>query len=471
MATTTDDDIDDDVMDDDDDDDDDLDDNNSTKPKKLLSVNVSNQKYRSDVYCDGSLDLTNTVKVPDSVSRSVDGMGSVRAAVAQTATITSTTTSTVSASSLELELKKNARDKANLVSSSSSSSARWTFQKDAIPVVLGLVSQKGNDDDDDEEGDDDENNTGKRGNTNSKGGSGVAENVDMEEFVIPRSIREIYMISNRNRRNKKAGSPTPERGVTPTNEKERLALAQAEAFLESRGDAVARYFLDDNSTSSGKRQKQTTNKSSSGRESEETVPYDSSIDVASKDDDFKFMKEIGWIPKHNESTTVEEFLNQGSLFAGTSSGRNRGGSSSSSVGHIATLPPGQQQQLPRSDAGVTEDQSTSALRSSSPSMAGGTHPTGGQEFWNAGQGNNPFFTGAAAQGGGPLQQQRNLGGSKFGPPTGTTNNTSGTAGAGSKNKPSGNNARNTGSNSSNNSSRQQERPDRKESRTHAYRKR
>ena len=43
------------------------------------------------------------------------------------------------------------------------------------------------------------------------------------------------MISNRNRRNKKAGvrsgTPTPERGVTPTSEKEREELAQAEALV------------------------------------------------------------------------------------------------------------------------------------------------------------------------------------------------------------------------------------------------
>jgi hypothetical protein len=60
------------------------------------------------------------------------------------------------------------------------------------------------------------------------------------EFRIPRSIREIYMISNRNRRNKKTGSPTPERGVTPTSEKDLEELAKADALLEEHGDAVVR---------------------------------------------------------------------------------------------------------------------------------------------------------------------------------------------------------------------------------------
>jgi hypothetical protein len=131
------------------------------------------------------------------------------------------------------------------------------------------------------------------GGDESKGRDGTE--LEEEEFVMPRSMREIYKISNRNRSHKKAGSPTPERGMTPTTEKEREELARAEVLLTERGIAELGYF-DDNPASPGKRQRI---KSSTGRESEESVPQDSSS-VASKEDDIAFMKEIGWIKNSGE---------------------------------------------------------------------------------------------------------------------------------------------------------------------------
>jgi exosome complex exonuclease RRP6 len=353
---TTDDDVDDDIAEDDDDEDD------SDKPKQLLSVNESNQHFRSNFHTEDSLDL-----------------------------------------------KSGGRSASN----------QTALRKDAIPVVLGLVSSKGNNDGDDMEDIDDD----PANRIHHKGGGASTDPADMEaEFVIPRSIREIYMISNRNRRNKKAGSPTPERGVTPTNEKERLALVEAEALLASRGAVAARYFFED--SSSGKRSKPSTQKTTEGRESEETLPYDLSVDVASKEDDFNFMKEIGWIPQKHQESTVEEFMQSAPL-------------------------PGEG----RAEADSMMHSGAPSAFTSHPQQAavGLLHPTDG---WNAGSsGHNPFFAGAAAQGGGPLQQQRNW----SGPKAASTN-----ASSGNKGKPA--NARNA-------AGRQPERPERKESRSYAYRKR
>ena len=88
-----------------------------------------------------------------------------------------------------------------------------------------------------------------------------------------------------------------------------------------------------------------------------------------------------------------------------------------------------------------------------PTMSniGVIHPTS-QQLWNSGNSTNPFFAGAAAQAGGPLQQQRNV-----------------NKGGKSSNSDTVRSAGPTGNSSS--SSRQVERPDKKEGRSYAYRKR
>lgn len=115
-----------------------------------------------------------------------------------------------------------------------------------------------------------------------------------EEFPIPRSMREIYKVSNRNRRYKKTGSPTPERGATPTTEKEQRALAEAEAFLR---DSPAAAYFDESAAAVPKKARR-------GRESEESVP-----DAVSKEDDVQFLKEIGWIrsPAHAEALLAQRY--------------------------------------------------------------------------------------------------------------------------------------------------------------------
>jgi exosome complex exonuclease RRP6 len=359
---TTDDDVDDEIAEDDYDDDD------SDKPKQLLSVNEFNQEYRSNLFADNSLDLKS---------------GGTSASVVLTST------------------------------SASIKSNPTTLRSDSIPMVLGLVSLKGTNDGDDMEGSEDDPASQRH---HTVGGGDANDPADMEtEFVIPRSIREIYRISNRNRRHKKAGSPTPERGVTPTNEKERLALVEAEALLAARGAVAARYFFEENA--SGKRSKPSTQKTTEGRESEETLPYDLAVDVASKEDDFNFMKEIGWIPPKYQESSVDEFLQS------------------------ASLP------VDRRAAAVIHSDDPAAL--AAPPPVGLLHP--GPDGWNAAggssaSGHNPFFAGAAAQGGGMLQRNYAIG------PKAAANSSKGKAGRNAAGRPT-------------------ERPDRKESRTHAYRKR
>jgi exosome complex exonuclease RRP6 len=322
-----------------------------SKPKHFLSVHPSNKNYHSKEYAEHNLKLGE-----GGHGSNTDGKGSVRA------------------SKPNDEVDRDARQSADEI--------KRMFQRDTIPIVLGLVASKKKD--------------GGNADKNKKQAGVKAQDAGAdfeEEFMIPRSIREIYMISNRNRRNKKAGSPTPERGVTPTTEKERDEMARAEALLKSRGDAVASYF-DEGPNPTGKRPR-----TKFGRESEESVP-DPSPNVASKEDDLNFMKEIGWI---KSDAHAESILNQ-RYGRGRGDADKKGSNNFSEVSTVAGVMPSQQQ----------------------PSS-------------------NPFFAGAAMEGG-PLAQ------SAFAKPE---TKRKGGAGKGKSNR----------------GGRQYERPEKKDGRSHAYRKR
>jgi hypothetical protein len=415
------------------------------KPKHLLSVHASNQEYRSDTMTNESLRLRNTT------------LNAATGTTEKQHTLPSNPTASATAGfgsdvSLRQEVK-NSSDGGNQIHQGNNSTSTW---KQAVPVVLGLISAKGDNDDDDDDDNDNEDNIihgettrqGRPTNTNATSTESNVNNDTDEDFVIPRSIREIYMISNRNRRNKKAGSPTPERGVTPTSEKERLALAQAEALLLSRGDAVGRYFNDE--LTSGKRQKQILT-SNTGRESEETLPqYESSMDVASKESDFTFMKSIGWIP-NSDTTTVEEFLNQHPTST-----------------RVSTHLEQSQQSANTTTVGSNVSESLSKPKVEVETTAapiGVIHPVS-QQQWNTSSNTNPFFVGAAAQGGGPMQQQRNFGSAR----TSTTTPSTATPYKGGKSPNTIATTRNTNA-GGNTGTRQIERPDKKESRSYTYRKR
>jgi hypothetical protein len=134
-----------------------------------------------------------------------------------------------------------------------------------------------------------------------------------DNFPIPTSIREIYNISNRNRLKKHVGSSPIELSA-----KERVELEKAEAILKERGLLNNKAFQEFFDASSNL-------PTSSGRESEEDLPYAGTIQ-----DDLSFMKEIGWIQDDSDLNSLLDFQAQNSserrADAGTSTSEISGGS-------------------------------------------------------------------------------------------------------------------------------------------------
>ena len=347
----------------------------SEKPKRLLSIHASNQDYRSKQYSEHSMEFGKD----GNRGRSVDGMGTVRAA--RESSLSPITTS------IDEDARQAKQNAAALQSG--------LLQKDSIPSVLGMISPTT--DVDEEEGPD-------SADPEPKDKETTGDDTD-EEFAIPRSMREIYRISNRNRRNKKAGSPTPERGVTPTSEKEREELRKAEALLHERGQEAASYFEGSGDGSPGKRPR---TRSRTGRESEESVPAEPS-NVATPEDDLAFMQEIGWIKSKEEGQKLM---------------RERYGKGKASA-------PG----------GDVSDNQRKEINRHATNYGGGFDYSGSVGVMPATQSSNPFFAGAALTGG-PLAQ-------------------------GFSGKPV---SKKSGKGRQQNR-RQQERPEKKDGRTHAYRKR
>jgi hypothetical protein len=119
-------------------------------------------------------------------------------------------------------------------------------------------------------------------------GDNWADLMTADFFPIPNSSREIYEISNRNRRIKKTNSPILERGNPPTSEKEMEELKLAEDILSRHSliDGKAYSYLFEESSDG--------QQTSSCRDTEDSVLESTSIELCG-DDDVAFMKEIGWI--------------------------------------------------------------------------------------------------------------------------------------------------------------------------------
>ena len=261
-----------------------------------------------------------------------------------------------------------------------------------------------------------------------------------EEFSIPRSMREIYKISNRNRRHKKTGSPTPlaERGCTlpPSNEKELAELEKAEALLQERGmDAAGFLFTTTASTSdavienvgSTSSKKANSNKggtSENNNSNESNNPTGSStsshkntptLNSANNSNpkqqgDLSFFRGIGWIPAEvsDDSVTAGCYA-QANAVAMMSAGMEEGKPAMArdfapaAVEHAAPVGPPPPQPPPYPTApGTTNFAATNAP--TAPAVPSpydysqmGTLPL------QAPLSNNPFFSGAALQGG-PLAQ-------------------------------------------------------------------
>jgi hypothetical protein len=178
-----------------------------------------------------------------------------------------------------------------------------------------------------------------------------------EEFVIPRSMREIYRISNRNRRHKKAGSPLPQE----PNEKEAQELARAEEILKARSLEGKNYFDEIPGTPKRQRTKSTGTASLSSEEAGQG--HDSGS--VSREEDIALMQDIGWIKAKEE---VDSMLKERHAADGEEDGGDAAAASS-------------------------EDE---AMKGNKPFDYSTIGPIGA---FSATPSANPFFSGAAAAGG------------------------------------------------------------------------
>jgi ribonuclease D len=135
---------------------------------------------------------------------------------------------------------------------------------------------------------------------NDEDGDGeTGKTTKQEEFVIPRSMREIYRISNRNRRNKKSSSPLPQE----QNEEELKELELAEAILKSRSSDGKKYI--DMIPNSPKRQRTKSAGAASLSSSEDPTGQD--LGSLTREDDIALMQEVGWIEGKEE---IDSMLRQ-----------------------------------------------------------------------------------------------------------------------------------------------------------------
>ena len=214
------------------------------KPRKLLLVDVANKAYQSKHYSSHSLELGS--QRGGSRGRTADGLGPARAAKDQDG----------DTPSLQEEARRAQLNAVRIRSGMS--------QDDDL---LGLISptaelEAGNSG---EHEDEDE----------------PYKEVDEEEdFQIPKSMREIYKISNRNRRNRNIPSPpSSERSGMMAEPMAVDTLEGAEAVLAASGHYA--------------NIKRPRTKSEESGEAEDSVR-------PSRDDDIEFMKQIGWIKSKEE---------------------------------------------------------------------------------------------------------------------------------------------------------------------------
>ncbi|CAB9519218.1 Exosome component 10 [Seminavis robusta] len=383
-----------------------------TKPKKGLSVNRSNRDYKTQQQTSHSLgmgkDSADGKNAPTGKprARTADGIGPARAAREHSH-------SPVPPLTMEEEVK-NAQQTAALIRSGMSQKKE----------MLGLISPP---DEEDLDAEDEA--------PRAASGPGADDNFDEserdlaasskendEEFVIPRSMTEIYKISNRNRRNKKTGSPTSDRQTFPTTDAEMEHLAKAEQLLKERGLAGKGYF---DSPGGSKRQRT----KSAGTEQDDGAAPGSTENAStlSREDDVAFMQDIGWIKSKEDADRL--------LGQDESAPHGDSGPTANPDAHAADEDHADDDAVGTSGGKGSRDSKTPTFDYSS--VAGVGTMSGAAV-------SNPFFTGAAIAGG-PLTH-------------GGTNSKSDRKKSGSGK--GGKQGRN-----------RQERPEKRDGKTHAYRKR
>lgn len=375
------------------------------KPRNLLAVSRANKDYRAQQDTSHSLGMGKGGKESTGImgsAKTSDGMGAARLA-------SENSESPIPSLSMEAEIKA-AQHSAALIRGGMS-------QKEEM---LGLISPPIDLDDEDLDEEDAPNGAG--GGVNKEADDGDEDNE--EEFVIPRSMREIYKISNRNRRNKKVASPTPDRATTPADQVELDHLAKAEKLLRERGLGGRGYFDDLSSSGSTSKRQRTKSTGNDQDESGGTGSNENSFTV-SREEDVSFMQDIGWIKSKEEAEKL--LATDGE--AGTKT----------PVDEVNAIHEGDR----------TGSPSKSGRESKTPTFDYSSVGAIGAFSSNSQQGSqsaNPFFTGAALIGG-PLAQG------------GTITNKSDRKKTTAK-----------GGKQSNNRNRQ-ERPEKRDGKSHAYRKR
>ena len=255
------------------------------KPRNLLAVNRANKDYRAQQDTSHSLGMGKGGKEllagSQGRAKTSDGMGAVRS-------VRDNSQSPTPSLSMEAEIKA-AQQNAALIRGGMS-------QKEEM---LGLISPPLDLDEEDLDADED----GPQGSGGGGSGNKGTDNGDEdneEEFVIPRSMREIYKISNRNRRNKKVASPTPDRSNLPTSETESDHLAKAEQLLRERGLDGKGYFDDLSGPGSTSKRQRTKSAGNDQDDSGGTGSGENSLNI-SREEDVSFMQDIGWIKSKEEA--------------------------------------------------------------------------------------------------------------------------------------------------------------------------
>jgi exosome complex exonuclease RRP6 len=300
------------------------------KPMKLLVVDEANKQYQSKQYTTHSLELGS--RRQGSRGRTADGMGPARAAQDK---------------DLDMPALQEEARRAQL------HAVRIRTGMSRDDDLLGLISPtaeleagtSGEPDDDDE----------------------PDKQIDeIEDFQIPKSMREIYKISNRNRRN---------RNPSPPNSSERSGMLAKPMAVDTLEGAEAVLAASGHYANI----KRARAKSEGSGDTEGSAR-------PSRDDDAEFMKEIGWIQSKEE------------LQAMVNSRRDDG----EDAGDVDTSVEDGDRETP-TDGG--DSKSSRSGKEASPfdySTVGniGVYPQ------NAGISSNPFFAGAAVAGAPEAQNGR-----------------------------------------------------------------
>mmetsp|Transcript_23283 Transcript_23283/g.28607 ORF Transcript_23283/g.28607 Transcript_23283/m.28607 type:complete len:1046 (+) Transcript_23283:200-3337(+) len=341
-----------------------------------IMVHSSNSSFKANSYTSHSLEMNSCAHAKSSEDegknrrgQSVDGMGAARVILNQTSDDNSNP-------GVEMQ---------NKVAMQCASRIRGAMMS-GNQNLLGLVQPTSFANEKEEVADGDEN--------------GVDEGMEdsLDDYKIPKSMKEIYQISNKNRRRQKKSSVLfeNEHKLNCGQEKEE-ELKKAGLLLSRKGPDGTDYF---NDTSTTKRQR--TKSVDESTEKNDNV----ASSLSNKEDDIDLMTELGWVKDKEEAAELIAHYSQTTASATTGSKEEK--TKKSEINDVEGISSKQQQikssrrdvkragvnkLRPTESSGTIDYSNTSALKIYDP---------------NAPVSDNPFFMGAALSGG-MLQQQHNVG--------------------------------------------------------------